>query len=143
MTSFLGGQSAGTLMDAVKDYKKVLEKQYGKSMRRKDLRKYREDAADVMKLVTEGDLGKAIKEADKLVKTYSKRAEALLKKSAEVRGEVMKAVAKRLDEIEALIQRDSLKGLKRELIGLSYPLRGTEFEERVKNLQEALKLKEG
>lgn len=142
MASFLGSKSAKSLMAMVEEQKKVLEKEHGKSLRRKDLTKFNEDAADVTKLCNK-DLGKALKAADKLVKTYSKKAEVLLKKAAEVRGEVVVAVTKRLDEIEALIQRGELKGLKRELMSLGYPTRGTELEARVKSLQEALKAKEG
>ena len=143
MTSFLGGQSAKTLMGAVDEQKKALEKQYGKSMRRKDLARFQKDVAEIRAHVTLGDLDKALKGVDKLVKDTEKQAEALQKKAAELQTEVVAATTKRLDEIEAVIQRGETKGLKRELMSLGYATRGTDLESRVKELQEALKLKEG
>jgi len=134
MESIQGGYGAGTLMDKVEEHKKALEKEYGKSVSRKALEKIEKTEADVRADVTEGKFSKAMAAARKLDTQSAKLATSIQERTKALVDEVLKACAAQLDEAEKLLGDGDASGAKKILSGLSSALRGTDLEERHKEL---------
>ena len=133
------GGSAGKIMDAVEEAKKKLQKEYGKSVSRKDLMKVRKDEAKVRAPLAKGDLGKAWTLYAGFDKKISKKGKAFAKISEDLKAELLKLTETRLDELERMISKGDLKQAEKELRTLARPLKGTPLEERLTKLAAMVK----
>ncbi|MEM8885424.1 MAG: hypothetical protein AAGD14_15260 [Planctomycetota bacterium] len=125
------GGSAGKIMDAVEDAKKQLQKEYGKSISRKALAKYRKDEAKVRKELEKGAIGKSWTLFKGHAKKYEKKGKAFVDQCNKLQQELLDATSKHLDELDAAIARGDTKKAERELKSLQRALKGTELEARV------------
>jgi len=138
MENIKGGYGAGTLVDLVKEKKKELEKEHGKSISRKDLEKVKKSSAEIHEMIDAGDLTRALSDCAKLEKSVAK-SPALLEMAGKVAADVQTACAKQLDELEAQIARGETKDAAKELGPLARALKGTPLEERANTLLEQTK----
>ena len=134
MDSWTASYSAGRLMDAATAAKKALVKQYGKGIKRKDLRKVNKEAAKTRKMLENGETVKALKAAQAQWKKLAKKPKALQEIVAKVLEESFTAAEKQLDELEAVIGRGDKKGAARTLGPLARALKGSRLEERANKL---------
>jgi len=139
MASIKGGYGTGKLMDEVETAKKALRKAHGPSVSRRDLDDVKDDARDIREDLAGGKLKRALRDVAKLKKKMAKEAQALRDVVAKVEGEALAVATKRLDELEALIDRDEKKDAARELRPLSRALKKTSLEERANQLLEKTK----
>jgi len=134
MDSWKGSYAAGKLVDAATTAKKALVKQYGKGIKRKDLRKVNKEAAKTRATLEKGTLLKALGSAQALWKKLAKKPKALQAIAAKLLDECFAATEKRLDELEAVIGRGETKDAARELGPLVRALKGSRLEERAHKL---------
>ena len=138
--SFIGGSyGAGKLVDQVTEARKVLVKQHGKGIKRKDLRKVNKEAAKTRALLEKGELVKALKASQAQWKKLAKKPKGLQEIVAKLLEESFAAAEKQLDEIEAVIGRGEKKSAARTLMPLARVLKGTRLEERADKLLAATK----
>jgi len=128
------GGSAGKIMDAVDEAKKVLQKEHGKGLSRKTLQKFRDDEADVRKELAAGDFRKAWTEYRKFQKKVQGEADPIVKMGEELYKDLLAATEKKLDEIEAMHGRGETKEAERELRMLARYLKDTPLEEKANEL---------
>ena len=133
--SFIGGgYGVGKLVDQVAAAKKVLVKQYGKGIKRKDLRKVNKEAAKTRAMLEKGKVIKALKAAQAQWKKLAKKPKGLQDIVAKLLEESFAAAEKQLDEIEAVIGRGDKKSAGRNLAPLARALKGSRLEERANKL---------
>jgi hypothetical protein len=135
-----GGYGAGKLMDMVKVAKKTLEKEYGKSVSRKKLRKYQKSDTKARDLLEKGDLSKAMSEARKLEKAVAKQPTAVQEIATKLIADIVTSAGKQLDEAEALIARGALKDAQKILSPLVRILKKTDAEQRAVDLMAKTKV---
>jgi hypothetical protein len=134
MDSIPGGYSNKTLMEIVKNQKKALNKEYGKSISRKTLTKVRKEQAKIEKELEKEAYAKALAAASKLEKSVAKKPAGLVEMVGKIKAGVVAACGKKLDSLEALIKRGAKGEAARELGPLVRALKGTALEERAKEL---------
>jgi hypothetical protein len=137
MVGFSGSQSASTLMDAVLDQRKVLDKEHGRGISRKSLAKLRKSQESIREDAKEASWTKALANLAKLDK--DKDAARLEEQIAAFKTEIYDMVGKRLDELEAMIGGDDKSAAERELRSLARQLEGTPLETRANDLLEKAK----
>ena len=137
MTFFKGGQSASTLIDAVKEQTKKLVAEHGKGMSRRDLAAIAEAIAEARELVAEGNYSKAISGIDKASKGAEEWPQSLSSKLSTARADVISSAEQKLDAIEEMVESDPLTA-KRELGRLISKLRGTGLDDRARELRSEL-----
>jgi len=128
-----GGYAAGTLQDLVLAARKTLDKQHGKGLSRKTLAKYKKEENKIRETLEEGDTVKALSAA-KVLEKKSAKNKGLQEKTGKLMDDILKDAGKLLDDAEALIARDDLKGASRMLGSLARALKGTALEERARDL---------
>lgn len=133
------GGTAGQIMDAVETAKKILVKEHGKSVSRKDLIKVQKAEGKIRKLVKAGDLGKAWTQYAGFAKKMSKKPAAFQNISKKLQTDLLAASDKVLTELEAAAARGETKQVEKELRKLMRPLKGTPLEERANKLAEKVK----
>ena len=136
--SWNGGPS-GKIMDAVDAAKKIMKKEYGKPVSRKDLIKVRKEENKVRKLLKEGDLAKAWTLYAGFAKKVSKKGKTFQELSKKLEADLLAASDKILTELEAAAARGETKQVEKELRKLARPLKGTALDERVNKLAESVK----
>ena len=139
MENIKGGYGMGTLIDIVTAKKKELEKQHGKGTSRKALAKVKEADADIKKSLAAGNFAKALTDSAALQKKVAKEAPAIVEMAQKTGVEVLEAVTKQLDEIEALIGRGEKAEAMKQIGPLSRALKGTDLEARSLELLEKAK----
>ena len=133
------GGSSGKIMDAVGEAKKVLQKQYGKSISRKSLVKVRKEEAKVRKELDSGNLGKAWALCAGFEKKVAKKGAAFVAIASKLKSDLVEATGKKLDELEGLVARDETKAAERELRSFIRYLKGTALEQRANDLMAKIK----
>lgn len=139
MSNIAGGYGVGALTDAVEDAKKALNKEYGPSLSRKDLAKLDKQISEIREDTAEANFVKAFGGLNKLEKSVAKEPEQVQAKVAAVKTEVVEAAGKKLDELEGMIGSGEAKAASRELGSLTRALKGTDLEERAKELLDKAK----
>ena len=134
MIALKGGQSSKSLIGIIDEQKNALNKQYGKSLKRKDLRKFNDAANGVLGEMGKGQFDKALRSASKLAASVAKKAQALQDKAKKVQADVVEAADKRVDELAAVVGRGETKGVARELTGIVSAAKGTDLETKAKEL---------
>lgn len=134
-----GGYGAGTLMDLVTDAKKKLEKEHGKSVSRKSLAKVKEADLEIREDLAQGNLAKALADSATLEKKVAKDSAAVVELAGKTRADVLDAVSKQLDELEAMIARGEKAEAAKQLGPLCRALKAATLEERANALLESAK----
>jgi hypothetical protein len=134
-----GGYGGGTLMDIVAAKRKELEKRHGKGVSRKSLAKVRDADAGIREELASGNLTKALADVAALEKRVAKESSAVIELAGKTRAEVLAAVGRQLDEIEATISRGETAEAARQLGPLARALKGTSLEARALELVEKTK----
>lgn len=132
--SWKGSYSAGKLMDAVAAAKKILNKQHGKSVSRKKLRKLRKDEDKARAELDKGNVAKAMTGWRDVSKKATKFPDTVQEIPDKLLADILKVAGEQLDELEAVIGRGELKSAARSLGSLSRALKGTALEKRAVDL---------
>ncbi len=125
-----GGSSKGIQTD-VDEFTKVLVKEHGKGVTRKDLNKVKDAAAKSATLASQREFTKALEALVKATPAAKETPAVLTEKIAEAKKAVLDAAETILNEIESA--NDKVKA-KKDLLGLMDRLRGTGFEARAKEM---------
>ena len=134
MQKWSGGISSGTIMDAVTEQKRELNKEYGPSTRRSDLMKFQAEADAVRELMEKKGCAKAFSAYRKVAKSIDKSGDALKSKAQELFDEIVAASTKELDQASRYVE----EGKRRKAIAILRPLtralKDTDLEERANDL---------
>jgi hypothetical protein len=136
MQSWIGGQSAKTIMDALDEQKKVLEKEHGPSLTRSVLQKFREQEDKVREALEKQGVAKALTVFKGLERFVEKYGDAMKAKAAEVRETLMAAAKAELDKAAELIGSGDLAAAKKILSSLRFALKGTDLAPQLEELLE-------
>lgn len=139
MQRWLGGQSAGTLMEGISQHKKALRKQYGTGLSRKTLVKYRALEADVRATLAKSGVARAMTPFKKAERFAKNEGEALAAMAEELLGELTHDAEKQLETAKGLIDAGEVKKGKKILVALKSAFRGREIADRAQALIEATK----
>ena len=134
-----GGAAAGGLMDAVAECKATLNKQYGPSMKRSSLKKFRASAKSIEDEIGKG-AAKALSDLKKLQTSIAKEPQALKDEAGKLEEKVLEAAKADLDKADGLITSGDVKGattILKSYNGLF--AKGSELETRLKELLEKTK----
>lgn len=134
MESIKGSYSGKTLMEIVKNHRKELAKEYGKSISRKALTKVRKQQQAIEEELKKEQYAKALTTTAKLEKSVAKQPTALVEMVGKTKAGVVDACGKKLDSLEALIGRGAKAEAAKELGPLTRALKGTALEERALDL---------
>ena len=134
MSNIKGSYGMGQLTEAVEVAKKALNKEYGQSVSRKSIAKFRKDEKKIRADADKGNLPKAINATNALVKKNAKKPKVIQELGTKLLDDLLTAAQKQLDEAEALIGRGDKKGALKTLNKLARPLKGTAHEARVTDL---------
>lgn len=134
----VGGFGSGTLMDAVKEARKELDKAHGKGLSRKTLSDLAAAEAASAAALAEGEFAAALAALAKVEKDAKDWPQTLQARVARSRQAVIAAAEKALGHIEASAADDPAQA-GRDLSRLTARLRGTGLEERARELMELLK----
>ncbi|MGH7163113.1 MAG: hypothetical protein ACREID_06495 [Planctomycetota bacterium] len=137
--SLPGTQAAGSLMDAVLEQKKALNKQHGPSLSRKFLADVEKQEASIRKDLEKGDVVKAMGAYSGLAKRAEKMSASLRERIAKSQEEILRVAGAQLDEADAQIGRGELKEAGATLGKLARALKGTPLEPRANELLEKTK----
>jgi len=132
------GGNSSKIMDSVSAAQKMLTKEHGKPIKRKTLLKFRKDEGKVRALISDGSLSKAWPAFAGMEKKTAKMAAPFQDIVKKMRGDLIAASSKKLDELDGLVARGETKGVASELRGFGKYLKGTSLEERVTALAEKL-----
>ena len=136
---WVGGQSAGAIMDAVKDMRKKLDKEHGKALNRKDLVALKKGGQEVFAFVDDGDFSKAMSTLKALDKKYgSIQNETLMGRMSAVRAHVMEAAAEVVNSLEKEANFGNQKKAKSKLKKLARAFKGTELGDRTNEILASL-----
>ncbi|MEQ8765642.1 MAG: hypothetical protein RL885_17090 [Planctomycetota bacterium] len=125
-----GGQSAGTLMEAVMLARRDLIQKHGEGLDRRDLQAVVGAVKSAKSEALDGDFTQAFRILEKAV---DQDAHAHLRSRVDAANEAVMAIAKKtIGDLEALAAEDASKA-KRELSRLKRQLRGTPLEEAVQS----------
>ncbi len=137
---FKGGQSSKTIIDSVTEWKRVLNKQHGPSLKRSDLMAFRKGMASVEALLGDKGAAKALIAYKKFERNAKKMGEDMLERAQSFKARRLLSAAKEeLDRAEALIESGDLKAAKKLLGSLSRALKKTELHPRALELLERTK----
>jgi hypothetical protein len=128
-----GSASAGTIEDAVTEFRKKLEKEHGKSVSRKEIRALRELEAKALGLQEKGDFGSALAELAKTANKAKEWPEPMTARLGKAKETVVAAAKSELDKLEELAGTDRAEA-KKGLEKLLGKLKGSGLEERAKAL---------
>jgi hypothetical protein len=133
--------SLGGIQKAVEEARAQLVKEHGPWVKRSTLKKVREDvkSIDASLALPKGGLVKALTDLRKLQAAIAKEADSVRAETKAVVEKVDEAAKVQLDDAEAKIAAGDVKGAKDVLGPIASLLRGTDFEARVKELQDKLK----
>lgn len=137
-----GSVSASTLMEAVTNYGKALQKEHGKGLARKDLRTVAECEAKATALTEKGDYASALSEIAKVSAKGKEWPESLVTRLAQAKEGVTAAAAAELERALAQ-QAASPAEAKQALSRLLGKAKGTGLEERIKQALAALAVPAG
>jgi len=131
-----GGYAAGGLMKAVAEYKAILNKDHGPSVKRSMLKKVQTDvkAIEATLASPKGGVVKALADLKKLQDSLAKESDAIKAETKAIEEKVLDAAKKLLDDAEAKIGSGDIKGATSILGSLGSSLKGTELERRVAEL---------
>jgi hypothetical protein len=133
ITHWGGGTSASTIMEAVEELRKSLEKEHGKGVARKDIAAVEEAEVDAQEKIVKGDYAGALKEFDGLSRKADKWPEVLKERWGKGREAVIASAEAELTRIETAKEEDATAA-RRDLTKLMGKLRGTGLEDRAKAL---------
>ena len=135
-----GRQSAKSVMEEIETRVKALHKTHGDGISRKALRKIADAELAAREESKDGTFDKAIKILDKAAKGADEWPEALQKRLADARAQVVAAAGASVDAAAALSESNP-KEARRRLSRLKNRVRGTGLEDRVKEFLAALSAK--
>lgn len=128
-------------MKAVLEAKDALNKEHGASVKRSTLKKVRESVKAVEATLAnpKGGVAPALADLHKLQASIVKESDGIKKETKAVEEKLLEAAKAQLDDAETKIGAGDAKGANAILGQLGPQLKGTEFEARVKELQDKAK----
>jgi hypothetical protein len=131
--SWNGGQSVGTISDAVTDARKALTKEHGKGVSRKELKVLADLETAANAKVGAGDFAAGLDALGKYATKLDKAPEALKTRYEADKAKVVEAAEKALAALEEK-KAESPDEVKKDLAAMLGKLRGTGLEQRAKDL---------
>lgn len=132
-----GGQSANTIMEEVMVARKELVKEHGAGLSRADLRMVDSSEGEVAGLLAEDEFKKAFRLFEKLAKKSGDWPQELQGRVESIQASIHDAAKARIKALESEASEDPARA-KRALRKLASDLRGTDLEEDVNRVMEAL-----
>jgi hypothetical protein len=139
LTSFSGGRSAKNLMNAVKEAKKGLNKEYGPSLSRKSLQKIEKEKDKIRETLAKGKVADAMTKYLVLQKKVFKQPEAVRSSITPLMDEILKTAERQLAQAERMMDNGEVNKAAKILRPLARALKNTPLEERAQKLVERSK----